>query len=115
MLPPSTRKQFCQISSADEEETFTIRRLSAKSSVFYLSILSCISIYRTNIQMAPQVIQPILSQNLSLVTISRKFLNKYRSLVSTTKCGVFYNIVMTLNGKSARQTQQVGDSEVTCM
>lgn len=66
MSPAYTRKQFCQISFNDEDETFTISQLSSKNSVFYFSILSCISIYRTNIQMAHQVIEPILSQDWSL-------------------------------------------------
>lgn len=61
--------------------------------------------------MALQIIQPILSQ----VTTGRKFLNKYGSLASRLKCEFFYNIVMMLNGKSTRQTPQVGDSEVTCV
>lgn len=60
-----TRKQFCQTSFTDEDEAFMISQLSSKNSIFYFSILSCISIYRTNIQMA-QVIQSILSQDPSL-------------------------------------------------
>lgn len=66
--------------------------------------------------MAHQVIQPILSQHLSQVTIGTKVLKDMEVWPQDENESVFFgDIVIMLNGMSARQTQQVGDSEVTCV